>query len=318
MTPEISIIVPSFNEEKNISRCLNSLLSQNYQNFEIICVDNASTDSTFEIIKSFAEKDKRIKPFHIEEKGVSNARNFGIENSCGKYIGFIDADDFIQPQMYEFMIRAIEENQCDFVCCRYKKVDEINIRKFDFSCRKFRTDEFIDFTDKNFVSENELIISSACTKLIKKEFVGNFKKFKIGEDTVFCSELFKNHKNFVLVDLPLFCYYNNSESVSFTDLKSDKWFDLLVTRFTAFENFKSCNKKTSEFYLDRGMKNILSYRFNLNSNKYKKEFRNYFNKYISCYLKCENISLKYKLSVILFYYFPCAYEAYRKKTDSTL
>lgn len=318
MTPEISIIVPSFNEEKNICRCLDSILNQTFSDIEVICVDNASTDLTFQIIQNFCQKDKRIKAFHLDEKGVSNARNFGVKNSCGKYIGFVDADDFIQPQMFEFLRGAIIENNCDFSCCRYKKTSVFSAEKFEYSCRNFNSDEFILLNNFDYVSENELVISSACTKLIKREFVPEFKNYSIGEDTVFCSELFGKCKKYILVDLPLFCYYNNNESVSFTDLKSDKWLDLLKTRFISFENFLLSNKKTAEFYLDRGMKFILSYRFNLNSKKYNSEFKNYFKKYICSYLKCESVSLKYKLSVILFYYFPCAYKAYRKSLDNTL
>jgi len=318
MNIEISIIVPSYNEEKNIRRCLDSLLNQNFQNFEIICVDNASTDSTFDIIKSYSEKDNRIKPFYLKEKGVSNARNFGIENSVGKYIGFIDADDFIQPQMFEFMHRAITENKSDFVCCKYEKTSELINKNFEYFCRKFELSEFISFNDYDFVLNNELVISSACTKLIDRKKLVKFENFSVGEDTVFCSELFKKCSNYCLVDSPLFCYYNNENSVSFSDTKSEKWFDLLVTRFIAFDKFYDCDKSVSEFYLDRGMKNILSYRFNLNNKSHKNDFKKYFKQYIGSYLKCESISLKYKLSVVLFYYFPCVYRIYRKSLDSTL
>ena len=139
-TPIISIIVPSFNEEKNIARCLDSILNQTYENFEVICVDDKSTDSTFEIIKSYAEKDSRIKPFKNPSKGVSSARNFGLEKASGDYIGFIDSDDFIQPQMYEFLLRSINENNCEISVCRYEKTSEFNIKNFELTVKKIGVD----------------------------------------------------------------------------------------------------------------------------------------------------------------------------------
>ena len=114
MSPKISIIIPSYNEEKNISRCLDSILSQTFSDFEVLCVDDGSNDNTFDIIKEYSKKDNRIIPMKNPEKGVSSARNFGINNANGNYIGFVDSDDFIQPQMYEFLYRAIIENKCDF------------------------------------------------------------------------------------------------------------------------------------------------------------------------------------------------------------
>ena len=118
MAPKISIIIPSFNEEKNISRCLDSVLNQTFTDFEVLCVDDGSTDKTYEIIEAYSKKDSRIIPLKNPNKGVSSARNFGIDNSNGEYIGFVDSDDFIQPQMYEFLYRAVTENNCDFSVCR--------------------------------------------------------------------------------------------------------------------------------------------------------------------------------------------------------
>ena len=101
MSPKISIIIPSYNEEKNIFRCLDSVMNQTFSDFEVLCVDDGSNDKTFDIIKKYSEKDSRIIPMKNPNKGVSSARNFGIENAKGDYIGFVDSDDFIQPQMYE-------------------------------------------------------------------------------------------------------------------------------------------------------------------------------------------------------------------------
>ena len=325
-SPLISIIVPSYNEEKNISRCLDSILNQTFTDFEIICVDDNSTDSTFEIIKEYSVKDSRIKAFKNPEKGVSSARNFGIENSNGNYIGFVDSDDFIQPQMYEFLLRAINENNCEMSVCRYEKTSEFIQKNFEYNCRECQSEEFINFYDADFVAKNELTLTSACMKLVSKNLLKRsekFSKYKIGEDTIFCADLWINTDKIFLVDSPLYCYYTNLESVSYTEVWHEKWFDLIETRFIAYEKFKSLkNSITSSFYLERGMKLLLSYRFNIkgteNEEKFKKPVKNYFKKYLKFYLKCSDISLKNKLFISVFYFFPFLYTAFRKMTDSTL
>lgn len=324
--PSISIIVPSFNEEKNIRRCLDSILNQTYRDFEIICVDDNSTDSTFEIIREYSKKDSRIKAYKNPGKGVSSARNFGIENSHGYYLGFVDSDDFIQPQMYEFLLRAINENGCDISACRYEKTSEFIQKTFDYNCRECQSEEFISFGDMDFVAKNELTLTSACMKLIKKDLISKCEKFgryKIGEDTIYCADLWTNTEKVFLVDSPLYCYYTNLESVSYTEVWHEKWFDLIETRFIAYEKFKALkNSITSSFYLERGMKLLLSYRFNIkgteNEKKFRKPIKNYFKKYLKIYLKCADISSKNKLFVYVFYLFPFLYKTFRKMTDNTL
>ena len=324
MPPKISIIIPSYNEEKNISRCLDSVLNQTFTDFEVLCVDDGSTDKTFDIIKKYSEKDGRIIPLKNSEKGVSSARNFGIDNSKGEYIGFVDSDDFIQPQMYEFLYRALTENNCDFSVCRYEKTSEIKEKSFEYKSEKFSPENFISFNNIIFNNNNELVFSAIWTKLISKSFIKNirFKKYRIGEDTVFNSELYSKSNNSVFVNSELYTYYVNTESVSFTELWHEKWFDLLETRFISYDLLKSKNEVLSSFYLERGMKFLLSYRFNLkdspNEKKFKKPLKKYFRKYIMSFMKCKNISMKNKLTIPVFYLIPPLYKIFRKMTDKTL
>ena len=324
MSPKISIIIPSYNEEKNISRCLDSVLNQTFSDFEILCVDDGSTDSTFDIIKKYSEKDSRIIPLKNPDKGVSSARNFGIENAKGDYIGFVDSDDFIQSQMYEFLYKAVTENNCDFSVCRYKKTSEIIKKNFDYKTEIFQPEKFISFYDAEFTSNNELVFSAIWTKLISKDFLSNIKfyNFKIGEDTVFNSQLCSKNYKAIFVDAELYNYFINTQSVSFTELWREKWFDLLETRFISYDLLKEKNKILSAFYLERGMKFLLSYRFNLkgspNENKFKKSIKNFFKKYYKSFMKCKNISLKNKISVPIFFMFPFLYTTFRKMTDKTL
>ena len=111
----ISAIVPAYNVEKYLERCVNSILIQTYENFEIILVDDGSKDQSVEICDKFAQEDNRIKVIHKENGGLSSARNAGMKIAEGKYIVFIDSDDDIEPNMFELMLQAAEENKADFV-----------------------------------------------------------------------------------------------------------------------------------------------------------------------------------------------------------
>ena len=112
MNPEISIIVPVYNVEKYLKRCIDSILNQSFTDFELILVDDGSTDNSGEIIDEYAIKDERIKVIHKENGGLSSARNVGIEYSKGNYIAFVDSDDYINKNMYKILYKnAIKYNQ---------------------------------------------------------------------------------------------------------------------------------------------------------------------------------------------------------------
>lgn len=324
MSPKISIVIPSYNEKKNISRCLDSVLNQTFTDFEVICVDDGSSDGTFDIIKNYSKKDSRIIPLKNPGKGVSSARNFGIENSSGDYIGFVDSDDFIQPQMYEFLYKAVTENSCDFSVCRYKNTSCFSKESFKYKTNSFQPEKFISFDNMDFNAENELVFSSACTKLISKNLLKTikFKNYKIGEDTVFNSEIYLKADKIIFVDAELYNYFINTQSVTRTEDHSEKWFDLLQTRFVCYDFLKEKNKVLSSFYLERGMKSLLSYRFNLadpaSKKKNKKIIKNYFKNYLLSFMKCESISLKNKFFISLFSLFPFLYKMFRKMKDKTL
>ena len=96
----ITIIVPVYNVEKYLEKCIKSIICQTYKNFELILVNDGSSDMSGKICNKYAELDKRIKVFHTTNKGVSHARNIGLDNANGQYIGFVDSDYFIEPNMY--------------------------------------------------------------------------------------------------------------------------------------------------------------------------------------------------------------------------
>lgn len=127
-TPLISIVVPVYKVEKYLSRCIDSILAQTYKNFELILVDDGSPDNCGKICDEYALKDSRIKVIHQENSGTIIARNTGIKNTKGKYLGFVDSDDYIKPQMYEQLYNIISSGNYDIVWCDV--VIELSDRKF--------------------------------------------------------------------------------------------------------------------------------------------------------------------------------------------
>jgi glycosyltransferase involved in cell wall biosynthesis len=121
MPPKISVVIPVYNVEKYLHRCVESILNQTFQDFEIILINDGSKDNSGQICDDYAQKDKRIKVIHKKNARVSAARNDGIKIAKGKYLSFIDSDDWIEPEMYQEMVYKAEELNLDFIMCDYKK-----------------------------------------------------------------------------------------------------------------------------------------------------------------------------------------------------
>lgn len=117
MKPDISIIVPVYNAEKYLRRCIDSILAQTLENFELILVDDGSSDNSGHICDEYVEKDTRIHVIHKQNAGVSSARNTGIAASCGEFIGFVDADDEVMSEMFYDMVNIAKNNKADVVMC---------------------------------------------------------------------------------------------------------------------------------------------------------------------------------------------------------
>lgn len=213
--PKISVIVPVYKAEKFLATCIESILNQTYGNLEIILVDDGSPDSCGKICEKYALSDSRVKVVHQKNAGVAAARNVGLDLAEGDYVTFVDSDDYIQPQMYEKMIRCAEHNHCDLVMCDCIKVysDGIHIPNsgvsharnvgIDASCGEYIT--FIDADDRipNNYLENlyETIIESGvdlsiCT-ITKIWHSGKKKKIQLpGSGTFDISELLLNFADY--------------------------------------------------------------------------------------------------------------------------
>lgn len=119
---KVSIVIPVYNSEKYLAECLDSLVSQTLENIEIICVNNGSVDESLHILQEYAQKDARLKVFDIENNGPGAARNFGITQACGEYIGFCDSDDWVDLDFYEKLYGAAKKYDADLACASMQRV----------------------------------------------------------------------------------------------------------------------------------------------------------------------------------------------------
>lgn len=130
MKSKISVIVPIYNTESYINKCIDSIIEQTYTNLEIILIDDGSTDNSGRICDEYASKDARIKVIHQQNGGMSDARNKGLDVATGEIITFVDSDDYIDSLMYEKMLELQEEHDADIVCCAYKLVNDKEVRDY--------------------------------------------------------------------------------------------------------------------------------------------------------------------------------------------
>lgn len=117
--PLISIITPVYNGEKYLRPCLDSIINQTYQNWELLLIDDGSTDNSGNICEEYADKEQRISVIHKENEGPAAARNDGLENIQGAYVSFVDCDDWLEPEMYTTMLQALNKEQADIIICGY-------------------------------------------------------------------------------------------------------------------------------------------------------------------------------------------------------
>ncbi|MBO5359169.1 MAG: glycosyltransferase family 2 protein [Clostridia bacterium] len=226
--PKISVIVPVYNVEKYLKKCINSILKQSFIDFELILVDDGSPDKSGEICDNYAAKDNRIKVIHKQNGGVSAARNDGIRAASGEYIMFVDSDDYIDSQMLESLL---EKNICnaDMVISSIKMVCKEKSYDFVMQEREYSPKELIeDYCLENFP---KICFCGPCCKLYKKSVLdANAIKFNekmsLGEDTYFNLQYISVIKNIITTDEIHYFYMRDNEDSLFTKFRSNYYSDI--------------------------------------------------------------------------------------------
>lgn len=198
----ISIIIPIYNSEKKLSECLDSIIKQSYQDFELILINDGSNDNSEEICHTYQSKHpQRIRYYHQVNCGVSSARNMGLDNANGEYICFVDSDDYVEPNYLVELLHLLEENNADISMCDI--------------CRKESDGSTIPLKDNNDIIYAIMSNTYGQTnrgpycKLYKKSIIGSLRfneNIYLGEDTLFCVEYAKRCESGIYLQKGLYHY----------------------------------------------------------------------------------------------------------------
>lgn len=210
----ISIIVPVYNVEKYIRRCVSTLIEQKYSDIEILLIDDGSTDSSGAICDELALIDKRIRVIHKDNGGLSDARNMGIENARGEYIGFVDSDDYIHASMYEVLWENIEKEKADIAYCNFYWIDETETVLEDLVGSKVQVFEGADILGQIYKLNLPTVI--AWNKLYRRELFDSIRypKGKVHEDEAIIHRLLYICKKIVYIDEKLYYYVKRKGSIT--------------------------------------------------------------------------------------------------------
>lgn len=211
----ISVIVPIYNEERYLDRCVQSIIRQTFHDMEIILVDDGSTDESGRLCDELSKRDERIKVLHKENGGLSSARNAGIDKAAGKYIGFVDADDWIIDTMYEYMVKQMEECNVDIVSVSYALArGDKEVKAGKDRIRVMQRSEALEYY--TYIGMKSIISDySVCIKLYKKKLFDDvrFPDGKLYEDIVTNYKLISKTNKYLKSDKVCYYYFQNPESI---------------------------------------------------------------------------------------------------------
>ena len=273
--PLISVIVPIYNVDKYLDKCVESIVNQTYKNLEIILVDDGSPDKSPKMCDEWAKKDNRIVVIHKKNGGVCTARNMGLDKAKGEWITFVDADDYIEPTYAEDMLNKAIETNSKYVCCGYYKIYQNNTESIN-----------ADGTEKT-LDKKEYLISLLNVqtsygfvhmKLIQKDVLKGIRfneSLVVGEDALFNIELTKNLDKVVIFNKPLYNYRVNLDSAvrRYDDNYVNKYTDSMetMTKYinSNYKNDEPVKLNLSNYIVYHLMLICVNYCYNpKNNNKY--------------------------------------------------
>lgn len=268
--PKISIIVPVYKVEKYLRKCIDSILSQTFEDFELILVDDGSPDKCGEICDEYARKDARIRVIHKENGGLSDARNKGIDEAKGEYIGFVDSDDYIADDMYETLYEDIIKGDAEVsVCGVYNCYN--NVVKVECG------HEYHAVVDNKeavrMVLEGKFFSVPACNKLYKKSCFNNIKfpKGKTSEDAFIVPTILSYCKKVSVNTLPKYYYVHREDSITSAKFKNND-FDVIEAYH---ENLKMVKERFPQYEKEAEYRYIWAYAYVLDKMFLTKEFTDY-------------------------------------------
>lgn len=314
----ISVIVPIYKVEKYLEFCIDSILKQTYKNLEIILVDDGSPDNCPEICDLYAKKDSRIKVIHRKNGGLSAARNSGIDIATGQYIGFVDSDDYIHPQMYEILMKHIKEKSAKLAVCGVLDVFDMKQKSIEVASEQLRELNSIEAMKEIYRGySTDMVV--AWNKLYKKEIFDKirYQEGKVHEDEFMIHKVLNRVDKIVCTDRKLYYYQRGNASIMRTDgysLMRLQGIEAVEDRIALWEEKADKELLTMLYasYLD-GM--IISYFLVKKYFKEKKEiYKELRGKILLTYKgkkKELNLNWKYRMKYLLYKWSPLLYSLIR-------
>ena len=312
---KISIIVPVYNIEHYLPRCLDSILSQTHRNIEVIVVDDGSTDNSAYVIKKYAKKDSRVIPLFKKNSGVSDTRNKALDKATGEYIGFVDGDDYIEPNMFAILLDNALKYEADISHCGYQMVFPSRVDYY-FNTGTLREQDNRQGL-RDLMSGNNLVEPGIWNKLYTREVIGKTRMavdIKINEDYLFNVEVFRNARKSVFEDRPLYHYILRKNSAATSNITEKKLFDGITVRERILRLFENKDKELYHMALSGLLINNISLYRTLVTNKTAKKFSDKKSKVKAdirkqyAKAKTEGILTKrIKMDCFLIFYLPFAY-----------
>ncbi len=253
--PKVSVIVPVYNAEKAIERCIRSILDQEYKDLECIAVDDGSKDSSAEILDRLAKEDERLKVIHKENGGVSKARNTALEAVHGEYVQFLDADDWIPTDSTKLLVRAMEESNADLTVGYFYRVvgENVAIQGSIASTNPLSLQEYAQLM---MVTPADYYYGVLWNKLYKAEI---FKKYdlkmdenvRFAEDFIFNLEYLLHVEKIMPLKAPVYYYVKTEGSLVSQGMSFSKLYQMKTNVFTYYNNFYKNVLDEEEYRKDR-------------------------------------------------------------------
>lgn len=241
MTPVISIIVPVYNVEKFLPACIESILNQKYHKWELILVDDGSTDTSGQICDKYASSNPKIKVIHQSNKGVSAARNKGLEIASGQYTGFLDSDDFLDINTYSVMIPLMEQNNIDISFFKFYFLGKRNSTKNSLNNGM----DLLILTGESRFSKTLVYSGSSCNCIYKTDLIQNQKfsqDYKLAEDTLFLVGALAKSRKVLLVNNEFYMRRIRNESASHSSY-DERWTKLPQVTLEIISKIMECGQE---------------------------------------------------------------------------
>ena len=259
MNDKISVIIPVYNVENYLKKCLDSVISQTYRNIEIILIDDGSTDTSGKICDEYAKFDSRIVVIHQENKGIGYVRNVGLDKATGVYIAFIDSDDYVEQNMLLNLYNSLKKYDSDIAVCSVWRIEKNGIKE-----------RWIDSFEKNVIFRDSNLFYlflqrkfgfMLWNKLFRAKFFYNirFRNKMTAEDLEVLIQIFAKAQSVVYISTPLYYYVKRKDSLTETCKQKvdNKFNDYFESQKFMFDFLKKNRIDALEYFTDHYIKELL-------------------------------------------------------------